>query len=526
MGLKATHITAHMGVGVRMNEKSKRSSRARVIEGVEQPDVAASSHEIVEAIDWNEGDGASLAHIGGDVADVLTAEDEAKLLERLSSGDMTRFYLSNESEGRRNFQQSLDLFREGTPIVQIKEELLLKKVSQRVRFVNPLKLLQSKLHNALIFVARPTMTTQQVFSVSLDYLSWLVDHNVNDYSYLKESLTEMQQSLMQIPDGDRWFSTQMVQDVLIEGTTLHYKIPAFLLKLYAAPDRYHHVSMRMNAKFKSKYSLSLYEILRENLWRGETGYMTLSEFRERMGVADDEYLEFKRLSMRVIQPALAELELLGDIFASVRYGREKRFVTSLNFVIVQNPKSQLALEGAYLDPGRYKELREEFGLNQKQVKEIAESFPIERIEAIADVLLFRYVLNKKKAPVKNWQSLFKSALRDTEDRYLLTNSEKAELAVFRERRQQAAQLEDAQRREEAIERKRSEVRKSQTNQMDEYWTSLQQKEKQALWDLFLGSPEGKHFRQARKITPGSAPDVTHPLARASFVDFLKRTDRV
>lgn len=472
---------------------------------------------------WSSSSDLALAAIGGDAADVLTEEDEVKLLERLSSTDISRLYLSNESEGKRNYQQSLDLFREGVPVTQVKEELLLKKVSQRVRFVNPLKLLQSKLHNALIFVARPTMSNQQVFSVSLDYLSWLVDHNVNDYAYLKTSLTEMQQSLMQIPDGTRWFSTQMVQDVLIEGTTLHYKIPAFLCKLYAAPDRYHHVSMRMNARFKSKYTLNLYELLRENLWRGETGYMTLNEFRERMGVGPDEYTEFKRLSMRVIQPALVELESLGDIFASVRYGREKRFVTSLNFVIVQNSNNKLSLEGAYLDPGRYKELREEFGLNQKQIKEIAEAFPIERIETIADVLLYRYVLIKQKTPVKNWLSLFKSALRDDEDRYLLTNSEKAELALFREKRQQAALLEDAQRREKEIEARRIASRRDQGVRMDEFWASLKESQRQELWDAFLGSVEGKHFRQARKLSTGSAPDVTHPLARASFTDFLKRS---
>ncbi|TCK31915.1 replication initiator protein [Paraburkholderia sp. BL8N3] len=498
---------------------------ARKKQAGSQQQLGVGYGSLVPSVDesWSHSDSTSLAEIGGGAADVLTEEDEAKLLERLSSTDMARLYLSNESEGKRYHQQSLDLFRDGVPVTQVKEDLLLKKVSQRVRFVNPLKLLQSKLHNALIFVARPTMSTQQVFSVSLDYLSWLVDHNVNDYAYLKTSLTEMQQSLMQIPDGNRWFSTQMIQDVLIEGTTLHYKIPAFLCKLYAAPDRYHHVSMRMNARFKSKYTLNLYELLRENHWKGETGYMTLNEFRERMGVGPDEYTEFKRLSMRVIQPALAELETLGDIFASVRYGREKRFVTSLNFVIVQNPNSKLSFDGAYLDPGRYKELREEFGLNQKQVKEIAETFPIDRIETIADVLLYRYVLIKQKTAVKNWLSLFKSALRDEEDRYLLTNSERAELAVFREKRQQAALLEDAQRREKEVERRQAAARKDHNARMDEYWATLHETQRQALWDAFLGSAEGKHFRQARKLSPGSPPDVTHPLARASFTDFLKRS---
>lgn len=441
---------------------------------------------------------------------------------------MARFYLSNENEGKANYQASLDLFQDGTPIAESKQELLLKKVSQRVKYVKPFGLLQSKLHNALIFVARPKITTQQVFSVSLDYLSWVVDHNTNDYAYMKESLTEMQQTLMQIPDdGDKkWFSTQMVQDVYIDGTTLYYKIPPFLCKLYAAPASFYHVSMKMNARFKSKYTLNLYELLRENHWKGFTGHMPLAEFRDRMGIAPNEYPEFKRLSMRAIQPALAELEELGEICATVQYGRVNRFVSSVNFIIVQNPKNQIDFDGAYLDPGRYKELREEFGLSQKQLKEITEGFPVGRIEEIADVLLYRYVITKQKQHVRNWFVLFKSALKDPEDRYILTNTEKSELAQFREQRQRAVQLADAQRREHENARRHVEVAKSQINRMDQFWVAQPDSEKQSLWDSFIGSPEGKHIRTSRKLRAGSTPDVTHPLAKASFTDFLRRLGHI
>jgi hypothetical protein len=472
-------------------------------------------------------DGSGLAHVGGQAADVLTEEQE-KFFERYSSADMARLYLINENEGKANYQASLELFQDGTSIAESKQEVLLKKVSQRVKYVNPFGLLQSKLHNALMFVARPNITTQPHFSVSLEYLSWVVDHNTNDYAYMKESLTEMQQTLMQIPDdGDKkWFSTQMVQDVYIDGPMLYYKIPPFLCKLYAAPASFYHISMRMNARFKSKYTLSLYELLRENLWKGSTGHIPLAEFRDRMGIATNEYTEFKRLSMRAIQPALAELEELGEICATVQYGRVNRFVTSVNFIIVQNPKNQIDFDGAYLDPGRYKELREEFGLSQKQLKEITESFPVDRIEEIADVLLYRYVITKQKQGVRNWFVLFKSALKDTEDRYILTTSEKAELALFREQRQHAVQLADAQRRERESERRHAEVAKSQINRMDQFWVSLAEEEKQSLWDSFLASPEGKHIRTSRKLKAGSTPDVTHPLAKASFTDFLKRLERI
>ena len=466
-----------------------------------------------------------LARVDGVAAAVMSQEEEDQLLETLSNTDIQRIYLTNESEGRRNYQQSLDLFQVGTPITESKQELLLKKVGHHFRYRNPFKLLQLKLYNAMMFVARPELMSKEVFAVSLDYLSWIVDYNSGDLVYLKESISEMQQTLLQIPAGNRWFSTQLINEVLIDGTTLYFKIPNFIRKINGAPERYYYVPMSLNAAFNSKYAHALYELLREHQWKGETGYLRVSELRDRLGVDEKEYPEFKRFSSKVLQPALAEIEQLSDISATPRYGREKRFVTSVNFAITANP-DRITQDSAYLDPGRYRELREEFGLNQQQIKEITKAHSTERIEEVADVLLYRYVLNPPKNPVKNWPALFKNALKDTEDKYLLTNSEKADLVLQRERRHQAAQLAEMQRRESEVERHQAEIRKGLVNRLDVVWAAISEEERQALWDEFLGSPEGKPIRQARRLRQGSKPDVQHPMARVAFTDFMKRLGKL
>jgi hypothetical protein len=335
----------------------------------------------------------------------------------------------------------------------------------------------------------------------------------------------MQQTILQIPHGKGWFSTQLINEVLTDGTELHFKIPDFVRKLNAAPDRYYYISMRLNALFKSKYGHALYEMLRAFQYLGETGYLRISELRERLGIEEKEYPEFKRLTSKVLQPALAEIEALTDISATPKYGREKRFVTSVNFVITANP-DRVMPEAAYLDPGRYKELREEFGLNRKQITEITESFSTDRIEAAADVLLYRYVINAPRNPVKNWFSLFKKALSDTEDNFILTNSEKADLILQRERRHQAAQLAESQRRLEDAERRRAEARKSITDRLDGFWAAQDMIARQSLWDEFLGSAESKAFRVGLRVRRGSDPDIRHPMARTGFTDFLQRTDRL
>jgi hypothetical protein len=460
---------------------------------------------------------APVAKIDGVDADLLSPEDQEALLAQLSPEELARFYLSNETEGKRAYQRSLDLFEEGVAIVDVKEELLLKKVSERVKFINPPKLLQRQLHNVLLFVARPNMSTQEVFSVSLDYLSWAVEHTVNGFGYLRDSLTEMQQSLMQVNYQGVWHQTQLIHDVAIQDNVLYYKLPSLVRRLYAVPERYYHVSMRMNARFRSKYAHAMYELLVENQWRKQTTFMTVQEFRERMGIAEDEYKEYKRLAARVLTPALKELEELGDYYATVKYKHEARKVVGLNFIIHENPKNVLQFEDANLDPECFATLREEFGLNPKQITELTRNFEVKRIHEITDVLFYRYICRKKA--VRNGFRLVQNALADTEDKYFLTNTEKAELALIKERRKQAAQ-------EQEFEKSRAATQQSLTERFEAWWAALSEEEKQTAWDQYLSEPESAAARQARKVKRGSVPDLSNVLARAGMLNFAARTGQL
>lgn len=455
----------------------------------------------------------AVALVQGAEAPILTKEDQEALVAALSSEDMVRFYLSNEREAQQYYSRSLDLFDEGTSIINIEEELLLKKSSERVRYVRPLKLLQRQLHNTLLFVARPNITSQEVFSVSLEYLSWSVEHNHNDTQYIKESVEEMQQSLMQIASGARWFSTQILQDVFIDGKTLYYKIPPLLRKLYSAPERYYHVSLRMNARFRSKYAHAMYELLRENLWRRQTGDIPLQEFRERMGIENSEYLEFKRLTSRVITPALAELEEVSDYCATPKYITKGRKVVAINFHIHENPKNQLTLnEEANLDAERYTILREEFGLSGPQIRELTRSYKLKRIEEVTDVLYYRHVLKKQKT--RKGLSLLLAALDDTGDNYVLTSAERNELLGLRELQRKELQESD-------VARLATDSRRTALDRFQAWWPTIPQPTQLELWAVFLDEPNNRSLVQSKQLRR-DALDLEHPMVVSVFLAFLAK----
>lgn len=450
-------------------------------------------------------------------AELLTPEAEEALVKELSGDELARFYLSNESEGRRVYQRSLALFEEGVAIVDVREELLLKKISERIRFVKPLKLLQRQLHNTLLFVARPNISNQEFFSVSLDYLSWSVEHAVNGFTYLKESIEEMQQSLMQVSYNESWYSTQILQDVQIKNNVLYYRLPPLLRKLYGAPERYYHVSMRMNARFRSKYTHAMYEMLKENQWRKQTGFMSVAEFRERMGIEEDEYKEYKRLAARVLNPALKELEEVGDYYATVKFKHEARRVVALNFIIHENAKNALQFEDTNLDPECFAVLREEFGLNPKQITELTHAFPAKRIQDMADVLYYRYICRKKA--VRNGFRLFQTALNDTEDKYFLTNTEKAELTFIKERKKKAQEV-------AVVEKSQAEVQRSQEQRFETWWAQLPEEEQRQVWASFLDDDESTIVRRMRTVKRTSLPDFGNRVVKVSLAQFAARTGQL
>lgn len=453
----------------------------------------------------------STAMVPTATVEVLTKADEDALLEMVPTPEVTRLYLQNELEARQHYDRSRELFEERVPITAVDNELLLKKVAERVRYVHPPKLLQRQLHNALLFAAKPFMATQDTFSVTLDYLMWSVEHNHNDYAYLKESLEGMQRTLMQISLGEKWFSTQILQDIYVDGTTLYYKIPPLLRKLASAPERYYHISMHMNARFRSKYALALYELLRQNLYRKQTGEMSIEEFRDHMGVAKDEYPEFKRLNARVLMPALAELDEVSDYRAIVKYRTMGRRVVALNFHIEENPKNFIPLhqDGA-LDVEHYTLLREEFGISAPQIRELTRTHGFRRVEEITDVLYYRYILQKRK--VRKGLSLVTSALADEADKYFLTNTEKAELAVAKEQRRKAREQSEAER---ALE----DQRKSTRVKLFAWWDGLTPEQQGQAWDAFVADPENASVVRLCKLRRGE-PRLSTPMVTANFQAFV------
>jgi plasmid replication initiation protein len=76
------------------------------------------------------------------------------------------------------------------------------------------------------------------------------------------------------------------------------------------PKIYAKIKLSLMKLFSSKYSLCLYEILVDYHNIKQTPIIPLEDFRKLMGVGKTKYQEFKRFSIRVIKPAISEVQTI------------------------------------------------------------------------------------------------------------------------------------------------------------------------------------------------------------------------
>ena len=89
--------------------------------------------------------------------------------------------------------------------------------------------------------------------------------------------------------------------------------------------------LKQVAQLTSKYAIRLYEFL--IAWRdvGKTPVISLSEFRERLGLEMNEYQKMVNFKSRVLEPAIKQINELTDIHVKYEQYKTGRSISALSF---------------------------------------------------------------------------------------------------------------------------------------------------------------------------------------------------
>lgn len=256
------------------------------------------------------------------------------------------------------------------------------KHSSAVQITNSITLLQRRAWNILLARAFDDLPSSDRYQIRVRDLVEMLDYNSNDDAHLKEALeklttTAVRWNILRKDQSTEWGVFPLLAGAVIKQGVLTYAFSPFLKERLHNPRMYARISLSFQNKFQSKHALALYELCLDYFdferGYGETPYISVEEFRELMGVDDDEYQAFARLNEKVIKRAVREINALSDLAVTVRFERKTRKIDALKFCVHRRmemvlpfatmPAAEKTASGKPID----KETREQRRIEQTQL---------------------------------------------------------------------------------------------------------------------------------------------------------------
>lgn len=413
-------------------------------------------------------------------------------------------------------QYVMDFFNQGIPITQAPKDVVMKKSNAAIKMVNTLGLLELKIIDACVFVAKARMNENILHSADLEYFKWLLSYNSQNRDHLKKAFTKIQQTLIQInivdearPDKDFWHSTNFLYDVSITNGRVYFRVPESIRQPLVNPQSWTYLSFRIKNMFTSEYAYRLYERCRAEQYRGATDWCPLDEFRAIMNVADS-YPQFNDLNKRVIKPAIEQINTCSDIYITPDYQTRGRTKTHVRFIITENPNvSKTVSEIEKVPMEIYDALKKEFGFSNSQIDSITD-YPIDYLAQKIDFT--RHRIKTSKAKIGRPDLYLIKALE--EDLQFNTS----EIAIFES--QKKAHLTLVTANEKKV--KEREAQQKTTDLWDRF-VALDEDRQAEIVDAFKAS---EHFAQIKGFVPKAKFSIDNKLVRGALQQYLKDNDKV
>ena len=216
------------------------------------------------------------------------------------------------------------------------------KASAAVQVQNKMTLLQRRAWNILLANAYDELPTEEWHHIGVHDLMRVLEFHSKNEDYLKVALEALVGCKVKwnVLDKDGtaiWGVAALLAEAEIKAGVCAYAYGPKFRRLLYNPKMYARVCLSLQNKFDSKHALALWELCIDYLGGerdyGETPFISLEQFRELMGITEGMYPTFKRLSEKVINPAIAEINRLSDFRVTVDYQRQSRKIVALKFKI-------------------------------------------------------------------------------------------------------------------------------------------------------------------------------------------------
>jgi len=239
--------------------------------------------------------------------------------------------------------------------LKVKSEPVLKKHVGLIHCENKLTFLQRKICNIFLFNALDGIDKQDIHSIPLKQLCSLIGYRSNDIDLIKKAIKGLISTIMEwnllddskfiheenfSPETISWNASSLLAGASIERGVINYSYSPQIKTILSSLEIYGRINLFVQSKFKSSYSLILYEncVRFKNI--GRTSWFKLDLFRALMGLTNGQYELFKELKRSVITVAVNEVNKKSDIQIEPEYQKTGRSVTAIKFHICENSNYQ------------------------------------------------------------------------------------------------------------------------------------------------------------------------------------------
>jgi plasmid replication initiation protein len=200
---------------------------------------------------------------------------------------------------------------------------------------------EGRLIRALIAQIQPTDEDFKLYRVSISDFSRLFDIKLGAaYEQIKKAADELVSRKIRIEKGESWLimnwlsSAEYVQGSGYVELRFEQKLKPYLLQLKGYFTQY---QLENIVTFKSSYAIRLYELLKTEQFKAKHNgqfqkIFEYSEIRALMGMNETEYAFFKDFRVRVIDPAVREINTASNIaITQVDYPKTGRKISHIVF---------------------------------------------------------------------------------------------------------------------------------------------------------------------------------------------------
>lgn len=332
------------------------------------------------------------------------------------------------------------------------KEFYVKKHNAAIRSYSQMTLLQRKVANTLLYNAYYDLVNKDFHEITISQLLSLLSMKTNDYKKLKQTIIQLMSIVIEwnvtkktehkdknineklFDSNESWRACTLLASVQIDGTKIKYEYSQILRNLFFKPSLYSRVSLTIQNKFKSLYSLSLYENCMSYVNCGTSGWISFDIFRKLMGVNDGQYKTFRDFSRRVLKPAVLEINNTSDITVIYEIKKAIKFPSHIKLLV---DKNKVEKENASVEK-ESDELVERLikhGLSKKDglsiIKQHDAGFILEKLSLIQD----------SKTKINNIAAFLKAALKnDYKKNNVITNESKNSYFQDKEEKEKQAML--------------------------------------------------------------------------------------